>query len=529
VEADAGGRSDGHPLGAIAPAQGKSGSALVDSLRETTAIGSEGKKLRRTLAGAVILSVILLMVLYCLAIGPYWKLSPDSVTYVLGAKSLAAGKGYREAGKPVILYPPGSSIILAAGWLAGRGSYRLLNAEVVAFGFAAMVLCFLLFRPSLGALGSGLVVLMCLGSVTFFQSSTFLLSDMFYAFFSILGLYLYQRPGATRGTGLAVLAACTTRLIGVSLAAALLIDCLRSRPKRWGLAAAMGLGILFVGLWELRNAHMGWSHVGLMIQNDPWVASHGRISPADILRRFAINVTRYRDYLDFVANGIIQRPAWLLPLGLFVALGFRRLFWRGYTAAGIYFVLCAVIVNVYHPWVETRWLLPLLPLLFAYLLAGVGVVAEKVQGKAATCVYASFAVFLLLYLTNGVRRIVAQIPEERGTQVPGQLVKYPENYALQRLGLWMRDHSAPGDKYACFQPTLMDLITDRVGVYYPFTDDSEALENTLQRQRVRYVLMDLRSRQDRLMLLPAIEKSGHYRLVKVEGSTRLYESVPPGH
>jgi len=93
----------------------------------------------------------------------------------------------------------------------------------------------------------------------------------------------------------------------------------------------------------------------------------------------------------------------------------------------------------------------------------------------------------------------------------------------------MRDHSAPGDRYAYIHPTLMDLITERVGVYYPFTDDAEALENALQQQRVRYVLMDLQMSQDRLMLLPAIEKSGHYRLVKAEGSARLYESVVPGH
>jgi hypothetical protein len=234
----------------------------------------------RILQSVVTAGIVFFSALYFLAVGPYWKLTPDSVSYVRGGQSLAAGKGYLEANRPVLLYPPGTSAILAAGWIAGGGSYRFLNAQVVVFSLAAMALSFLLFRDSLGVLGSSLTVLLSLGSSALFYWSTFLLSDIFYLFFSLLALWFYQR-NRIAGTALALAGACSIRLIGVTLVAAVLVDGLWRRKKPRDIVAATGPALLLAALWEVRNIRRGISHIGLMIQNEPWIPEHGRVSFMD--------------------------------------------------------------------------------------------------------------------------------------------------------------------------------------------------------------------------------------------------------
>jgi len=483
--------------------------------------GEASLLMMRALRVVVWLGIALFSILYCLSVSRYWKLSNDSITYVLAGQSLAAGTGYLEAGRTVDLYPPGTSALFAVGWLAGRRSYFVLNAEVVAFALGSMVICFLLFRDSLGSLGAATVVLMCLASTTLFRWSTFLLSDIFYLFFSLLALWLYSR-GLAPGTGVAVLAACAIRLVGVSLAAAVLIDAVKPRRKRWAVAAEMAGAISFVALWELRNARRGWSHTGLMLENDPWIASHGLITPVGLLHRFFLNLRHFHLLENLLTNGLTANVVIGILLAVICGIGFRELC-KPNTAAAIYCILLSLIVAVYHPWIEERWLLPLLPFLFACLFLGVRSIAARTGNSA----YLAFALFAALYLVVGLRFELARIPLERATPFPGERVKFPENYDLQKIALWWRQHSSLDDKFASDHPALTQVITGRTGVHYPESDQSDVLENELARDQVFYVFVDLSSARDNVWVLSAIEKSASFQLLLSEPRARLYHFTPP--
>jgi hypothetical protein len=426
------------------------------------------------------------------------------------------------AGNPVPLYPPGTSAIFAIGWFAGQGSYRVLNAEVVAFALGSTVVCFLLLRDSLGSLGSGFVVLLCLGSLEFFRDSEFLLSDVLYLFFSMLALWLYQK-GSSKGTSMAVLACSAVRMVGFVVAAAFIFDYLVKRDKRRGLAVTMIVVIALVGLWEVRNSHLGSSYTGHMMQNLPFVPSEGYISAGGMLRRLAGNLKDYQVFQALLTNEFTKKAWPLVVLGPLMLLGLWRAAARGQSVLVIYFLLYLGIVEVYYPWIESRWLLPVLPLLFAFLVAGVQAFAETVSPK---WLYPAFTLFAIFFLHKGFHEAAAAVPDERGSPFTNQAVKYPDNYDLQRLALWWKDHATREEKYACLHPLLVGVITGTVGAEYPFTTDPDELERELRRQKVHYVLMDLNSRMDREILLVAIEKSGRFRLVKSEATARLYEFAP---
>jgi hypothetical protein len=483
----------------------------------------------------VALGITMFSIFYCASVSRYWKLSNDSVTYVLGAQSLAAGTGYLEAGHTIFLYPPGTSAMFAVGWLAGRGSYWALNAEVVAFTLGSMAICFLLLRDSMGPLGAATVVLMCLASITLFTWSTFLLSDVFYLFFSLLALWLYSRGSAT-GIGVSVLAACAMRLIGVSLAGALLVDALRRRPRRWTVAAEMAAAIGFVALWEWRNRRKGWSHIGLMLENDPWVPSHGRLTAAGFLNRFLGNLRHFNLLENLLTNGLtananlIAKVAIGILLAVICGIGFLAL-WKRNTAAAIYCILLSLIVAAYHPWIEVRWLLPLLPLLFACLWLGVRSIADRIGNWAVNWAgnwaYVAFAIFAVVYLAAGARFELARIPWERATPFPGERVKLEENYDLQKIAIWWRQHSSPDDKFAADHQGLLQVVTGRTGAHSVESNDPDVLEKELVRERAWYVFVDLSSDRDTAWALPAIEKSADFQLLADEPHARLYHFTPP--
>jgi hypothetical protein len=481
----------------------------------------------RALLAATIAIAIAFAALYCSAVSPYWKLTPDSTTYVLGAQSLANGNGYREAGSPAVLFPPGTSALLAAAWIAGGKSYRALNAEVILFAFASLAICFLLFRDSLGALGSGVVVLLCLGSTEFFESSTFVLSEIFFVFFSLLALWWYQRD-STIGAVLSALAACLVRSVGVSLAAALLLDSLLKRPRRWTRAASYTLPLLFAVFWELRNRRLGWSYTELMTENEPWARASGHITVGRIISRFAGNFAYGRALEDLLTNGLTQNIGWAILPGIFLATLIAVGFWRlsrngkstnGKSATGIYFILFSITVALYWPSVVVRLFVPLLPLMFAYLVAGVQEVAER---RSLRWVYAVAALFVGLYLVTGFREDIPLVADERRSPFPNEHVKYAGYYDMQRLALWWKEHAAEGDIYACEHPNVIGIITGRAGVTSVVTSQPAALENSLRSTHARFLLLNLSSGSDQALALVA-ERSAKFRLTRQEGRARLYE------
>ena len=491
----------------------------------------------RTLIAAMVLVGLGFAALYCRQVGPYWKLTPDSTSYVFGAESLAEGQGYRdEHGSPVSLFAPGTSAILAPAWIAGRKSYLAMNAEVVLFAFAALAIAFLLFRESLGAVGSGVVVLLCLGSSEYFNFSTFLLSEIFYIFLSLLAFWWYRR-GNTAGTIFSSLAGLMVRTVGVCLPVAfaidtLLLDPFRKGRKRWMYAAAYAMPLLFSLGWEVRNRLLGWSYSELMMENEPWNRASGHIAVSRLLARPWDNLAYGRDIENLLTNQWTRDANWAIwpgiALAVLIALGFRRLslnressegkMIQGHSAVGIYCILYLFAVALSFPEVVARYMVPLLPFLSAYLVAGVQSVAEF----GGRWLYVPAASLLALYLTAGYHNDLQIVADDLARRIPGQLVVYPGGEDIHRLALWWKEHAGENEIYACQHPNVINVITGRHGVHYGNTTQPDGLERSLEAKHARFLLLTMNSSRDRAAARVA-ESDAHFHLVREQGEARLYE------
>jgi hypothetical protein len=472
----------------------------------------------------MILVSLLFGFMYCRTIGPYWKLVPDSTTYVLGAKSLAEGQGYREQGKPVVLFAPGTSLLLTPAWILGGGSYLLMNAEVVLFAFAALAACFFLFRQSLGTLGSGTVMLLCLGSAEYFERSTFLLSEIFYIFFSLAAFSWYRRGNAP-GTIFSSLAGLMVRTVGFCLPVAfaldtILFDPFRKGPKKWLFAAAYASPLLFSAGWEFRNRVEGWSYTELMIESDPWNRAGGHIPALKLLIRLWDNLAYGRAIEDLLTNQLTRDAVWPgVILAVLIGIGFRRLSRSGWSAAGIYSILFLLTVALYWPEVVIRLATPLLPFLMAYLVAGLESVAKK---PATRWLLAPAAWCLALYLVSGYRSDLALIASDRAARIPDLPVIYPGHEDMERLAVWWKEHAGNRELYACQHPNVLNVVTGRDGVLYENSGQPGGLERAMQARHARFLLLDLTSGSDSIADRGAA-RGGQLRLLREQGVARLYE------
>jgi 4-amino-4-deoxy-L-arabinose transferase-like glycosyltransferase len=196
-------------------------------------------------------------------------LSDDSIAYIAGARSMAAGNGYREAwlasNGPVTHFPPAFSSILAFFGLFGidplRGA-RWVNALL--FGANAGLLGILGWRmtPSLTA---GLVLAgLFVTSSEMFQVHAVTMSEPLFIFLSLLSFWMFdlhfERRGGGEGwlwliaCGTFVGMAYLTRYAGLAMVATFLVALLILHTSWRKRLLSIGIFLASVIPWAL-----GWS------------------------------------------------------------------------------------------------------------------------------------------------------------------------------------------------------------------------------------------------------------------------------
>ncbi len=273
----------------------------------------------------------------------YWDAKPDAGTYLIAARALARGEGYRVMGEPFTLRPPGFSLLLAP-LVAWRGiDFTALNLYVSAFGVAAVVLFFLLLRPRVGApvaFAGALVVWLQPG---FQQITNQVLADVPGLALALACLVLLRRSDRRPSTltdaalGLAIGAACWVRTANLLLLPAVLLDRVTGRRfadarRRGELALVLRRGLVPVVVaalayapWALRPAvapsygqEALRSYAAGLLRIDAADPDAGTVGLDDLAARVERNLQRYASAIDVDPRDGRPTPlAWaVLGLGL---------------------------------------------------------------------------------------------------------------------------------------------------------------------------------------------------------------------
>lgn len=431
-------------------------------------------------------------IVYMLALTPFIGDGYDDARYITLARSLAEGKGYRLLSMPDMpletKYPPGWPLLLSLVWrirpfFPANGVWFKGMSVLFTLGCVAVVYGWLRWRD--GNEGKALLIaLLTLFSPHVFGYGTSAFSEMAFAFFSLLALWLVgvwqKRPFPTfRRTLITALVVAFTlylRMFGLALVVATLFYLLQTRRDKQ-VMLLVGLILVFVAPLLLRNY--------LVNQNSPYVQEFwlksmeqpelGRITAVDLILRVVNNMRAYLlaglpgaifpsqvplTYVNMPAALRIGAPwlgidillAMLVAGGLIGQILFRHALSDWYVAAYLGMALL-------WPWEPTRFMVPLIPLMFDYFWFELSLLGQLLvhrwPGWQTGLRRLAIAGVVLFILANGWVQALAAVATYRTPVVP------PEWQARYRLFEWVKENTHPEDVLASLIDFQLYLYTDR--------------------------------------------------------------------
>ncbi|MBI3333825.1 MAG: hypothetical protein HYZ93_07035 [Candidatus Omnitrophica bacterium] len=448
--------------------------------------------------------------------GELGGLGGDNAAYILLAKSLVTGQGYRSiwqpGAPPHTAYPFGFPLILAPiVALRGTHAYLAMHGMVIGWALLALILWIRWVRAETTA-GIAWAGAVCLVTTPLWLASTQqILSEFPYLAFSLLALLCAQKlqrgtvPGLILAPGfvglcLALLAAYFTRTVGITLiataAASLFWADRRDRGKaaairRLALLAACLLPPILAwtarDLWATRGPVTHYAR--LFLWADPYAWDRGPLSGATLLHRIGGNLSYYVAALgrEMVWPTNLA-GSWAAPwvggaLALLMAAGFF-LRWSRRSIAERY-ILCYAALFLVWPYQESRFLLPVLPWLWLYLLEG-GRLVARLKIAVVTCNLAG-----CLWLV--------------GLNLSGFHVE-PVFRGFLAAHEWLRLNTPKETIVMTRKPTITALLSDRRVVWIPYTGDDKEFLSILRDPGVDVVLDDGLFRETALYLVPAVRR-----------------------
>ncbi len=465
----------------------------------TTRHGTLASERRAALAFAA--GLLVLGALYVAAIDEVAGLYVDDAWYLVLARALATGRGFTLDNAPVAgvlpFYPPGFPALLAPLVAAAPdfpANVPLLKLASVAAVLGAACVLRAYFRRVRGtspAVASGLALLAIAAPGLHFLVTGAVMAEGAFVLAQAAALLLVERlaaddatPRATfaRGTlaGVVVAAAVLVRTMGVALYPAAVAYLLLRRRAHAALGVALAGGALLGG-WQayaalhaptpeqqaLVNDAIAWPYTEHFWARYAGHAEFGtatlRDVPTRVARQAADLATRTVGVL--YAEPVLDRLRIPGPIGVAAScalaaltlLGFALAVRRGVGVAELY-VPATLALLLLWPFPVYRHLLPLLPLLAAYVVAGAGWTAARLARSERAAARARVACVALLVAVNAAGLVHDVLAVHGLARGPRSLWRQAYHENLSVLA-WVRSNVPRTVVLASHNPAMVHLFT----------------------------------------------------------------------
>jgi len=501
----------------------------------------KSKRLFRIISGTCF---ALVFALYCSAINPeLGDLSGDSARYLLLAKSISLGKGFREIEKPGdpphLEYMPGLPLLLAPLVHFRPDHLRPMKFLIAASAFCSVV--FFYFFLSRLPKPAALLVALCFGLLPFMLSfQTVILADLPHLAFLLLAFYYFEktRDASDQKIGCWIFAGTLTALAFyfrqialIAFASGLVVILVDKNLRKLKIFFGYGLGFLLpASIWYLRNILVAGSiepSYGKKLfyakASDPFASTLDALGLAErIFRRvefFSLGLSK--DML-LGLHGRFFSALWILLL-IFLLVGLGRELVRRKNIAAIFFIPYLAAVASWEGWVP-RYLLPLLPLALFFIFQGFSFAASMVTRRKTAgkwIVAQIFVLWLALSLVRGAAMVHFQhtpLPYPPDSAVnekealallgPKNFTFYPDAFEWNKKGAqylsaksaayyhffamaeWAKKNLKPDEVVVCRKPTLFAWQSRGKSVQYPPELDVDKFLDEVKKRGGGYIIIE---------------------------------------
>jgi len=452
-----------------------------------------------------------------------WQFSPalctngDNAKYYVLGESLVRGEGYRDLShpdKPVeTQYPVVFPLLIA--FIRFISPTPLLAKALFSLLGAGITLCAAyLFKHTLGyLLFPFLTLLVFSGYID--EYSVILMSEIPFAFFSLLALILLNRSIETPHRTRLVFAAVAVSLIpvniksiGLAFSAAWIVDnCMKKRFKM-ALFHAIGLVVTLI----IFRAATSWHnpYMAQLLQKNSYNPEAGFVTWQGMVQRIATNigVMGSRVIRDTVTPFTGPFPPFVKSLFsrimiLAIVVGWiRTFFWKTSLISWYLFFYFGIMSLWQTQWISERFVTGILPFLYFVLCVGIHTIVtlftpEKPMGTAEMVprlhsplkgtIHQKPRRWIILALLGGIAlsNIVYQAKRPKNqSEKSGDWKNY---FACAD---WIRTNTASDAVVMCRKPALFYLRSQRSSCIYPFSHDVEKILESIKNNRVSYLVLD---------------------------------------
>lgn len=343
------------------------------------------------------------------ALTPFISPNGDNASYIILAESLTHGKGYINTfypGEPAeTQYPPLLPVFLVPIIALLGKNYMAMKCIALVFGFLGLTAMYRLIKDISSADTAWLVTLLTAVNAAYIFFASSILTETIYVFLSACVLITVRKiiqhredhVGLIIAAALLIALSFYARTIGATLALSMCGYLFINKRYKASILLATFIGLLLLP-WALRSIQVHNSYFDQLTEKSAGETETGSFI---VLYRLAQNLPRYaaKSFADLIGGPTIAEFSPYNPVKIFGSIllsgtfliGYVRNLRNGLTPENTYLIVYLGILAVW-PYHDARFLLPILPLLFYYMIEGLQnlpINIDTIRRKAFTWVIAA--------------------------------------------------------------------------------------------------------------------------------------------
>jgi len=244
------------------------------------------------------------------------------------------------------------------------------------------------------------------------------------------------------------------------------------------------------------------SQLAVLVSGDTFSLSPRMLpqSPGLVFLRLLDGISYYS--YDLASNLLPQAQGWAMARLVWVAAAFGLVLLGGWTVIrrsgpGVlgYYTGMAVVLAACWPYRDgARLILPVMAFLVFYFWAGLNDICRRISAGKIIFICSAAAI---LILSAGQAGSVSRF----------SLASLGPNFQnLLKVNYWMKENLADQGLIMFCKPDIASYYTGHKAVVYPLSADPDATWTQVKAKKIKYMLADGFSKEDRLYLAPFVNK-----------------------